>query len=80
MGEPVANKAEVIPETVEELPVNVVEDASSEVPATDDEDAPVKFTAPEVTGMEPSFSPEFALKVTDSNSVGDVWWVDSGAT
>ena len=28
----------------------------------------------------PTFSPEFALKVSDDNSVGDNWWVDSGAS
>ena len=29
--------------------------------------------------LDPTFSPEFALKVSN-NSVGDIWWVDSGAT
>ena len=46
----------------------------------DTHDVPVKYCAPPVKDMEPTFSAEFALKVGDSNSVGDVWWVDSGAT
>ena len=44
------------------------------------EDAPVKFAAPDDKDMSPSFSSEFALKVDDSNSVGEDWWVDSGAS
>ena len=29
--------------------------------------------------VSPTFSPEFALKVSGDRSVGDTWWVDSGA-